>query len=79
MRERIIYLRDDGQDFTAFVVGSDNVIVHAQPFQGWVWRGFRILQKRICLGALLRIQKPGQKPLTLRYPVVAVGKYRKAA
>jgi len=74
-----IELRDEGQDFTKLFLDGDGVITGAAPFQGWLWKGYQVLQKRIRAGMFLRIRKPGQKPLRLRYPVIAVATIREPA
>jgi hypothetical protein len=70
--ELIVQLEDHGQDFLEFDVDKDNVIIEARPFQGWLWRGRKILQGRIRRGMKLKLQKPGEHVLTLNYPVRAV-------
>jgi len=74
-----IELFDAGQDFTKLFVDGDGVITGAWPFQSWVWKGFQILQKKIRVGMLLKIRKRGEKPLRLRYPVIAVSTIREPA
>jgi hypothetical protein len=68
---KIVDLEDRGQDFTSFYVDDDNVITDAVPFQGWVWSGFRIHQKRIRVGMKLRMAKGAQR-IVLRYAVVGI-------
>lgn len=72
MQNRIIELEDLGQDFTEFEVDKQNVIVAARPFQGWLWKGFEIIQHQITPRMKLRLRKRGQQTLVLKYSVVAV-------
>jgi len=69
---QIIEIEDQGQDFTEIHVDENNVITETRPFQGWLWKGFQIVQKQICRGMKLRLRKRGTKPLILKYPVISV-------
>jgi hypothetical protein len=40
---KLIHFKDDGQDFTEWVVGDDNVVIESQPFQTGVWKGYVIM------------------------------------
>lgn len=66
----IIHIEDQGQDFTEFYVDDSNVIIDAQPFQGWLWTGYQITNK-IRRRAKLQLRK-GPKSLTLKYRVVKI-------
>ena len=76
---QIIEIEDQGQDFTKFCIDENNIIVDAGPFQGWLWKGFQVIQKRIRPGMKLRLRKRGSKPLILKYPVISVRKGDQAA
>ncbi|HXN71471.1 MAG TPA: hypothetical protein VN861_02845 [Candidatus Acidoferrales bacterium] len=68
-----VELEDLGQDFLVlFVDERTNVIQDATPFQGWLWRGRKVLQKKIYRGLHLKLSKPGEPPLQLRYAVESV-------
>ncbi len=62
-----IDLEDKGQDFTTFYV-ENGVIIHVEPFQGWVWRGKQFTQTSFAAGDPL-IFKDGPR---LNYHVAAV-------
>ena len=69
----IVQIEDQGQDFTSFVLDSKNVIVETKPFQGWVWNGAKILNRRIKPGCRLKLVGPRDKIVReLRYPVISV-------
>ncbi len=71
---RVIELADKGQDFTRLIVNDENVITNALPFQGWVWKGWKISQKSIRRGMRLKLSKHGQNTLVLKYPVIKVSR-----
>jgi len=75
---RIVKLEDHGQDFTEFHVDRTNTIIDARPFQGWVWKGFRIEQRRIKPGMHVTLTKTGKNPMTLKYAVRSVTTVRSA-
>jgi hypothetical protein len=40
---KVIHFKDEGQDFTEWVVGDDNIVIESWPFQTAVWKGTVIL------------------------------------
>jgi hypothetical protein len=68
---RLIELEDEGQDFTAFAINANRIIVAALPFQTSVWKDYAIVQKTLRPGIHLQLLKNG-KVLRLRYAVTKI-------
>lgn len=73
----IIELEDRGQDFTRLFLNSRSVITGAAPFQGWLWRGYRVTNKSIRRGTQLTLKMKGREETTLKYRVVRVAKVKR--
>jgi hypothetical protein len=72
---------DAGQDFLEWDI-EKNVVTGCRPFQGSVWCGTRIINRKIEPGTRLRIAThTGGRPftLTLNYPVAKVLPLKPAA
>lgn len=65
---KIVELEDQGQGFLRFYLDKHGVITHTEPFQGWLWNGRRVLQKKIEVGTRLRLGKDGEKPRVIEIP-----------
>lgn len=71
---KTIKLEDHGQDFLEWDIEKGRV-VGCRPFQGSVWIGTRVLNKRPRKGSVLRIIPPRQRAAnTLKYRVESVGR-----
>lgn len=70
MKQRI-FLEDHGQDFLRWDI-EDGVVVDCQPFQGWLWIGTKVYNKKIAPGDILEISTKTLEHTTLNYPVEKV-------
>jgi len=69
--KQTIYLEDHGQDFLEWDI-EDGVVVGCRPFQGWLWKGTKVLNTEILPGDMLDIVSSTGELLTLNYPVERV-------
>jgi hypothetical protein len=67
--ETVIHLEDLGQDFLRLIVRR-SVVVAAEPFQGWLWQGAKIVSKPQ-VGRRLKLVQ-GHLSATLQYPVTKI-------
>jgi hypothetical protein len=77
IKEILIELEDRGQDFTHFYVDGNDYVIDAHRFKTFtapeflVWKGYRVANKVIRKGTLLRLVKDGKRTV-LKYPVIKV-------
>lgn len=39
-----ITFEDKGQDFLRWIIDEDNIVIDSQPFQGWLWCGYVVIE-----------------------------------
>lgn len=70
---KTIILEDHGQDFLEWDIDEKGVVVGCRPFQGSIWCGVKVRNKRPRKGSILRIFVPKlRKETTLKYLVKAI-------
>ncbi len=77
IKETLIELEDRGQDFTHFYVDGNDYVIDARRSQSFtapefqIWKGYRVANKVIRKGALLRLVKDGRESV-FKTPVIKV-------
>lgn len=70
---KTIVLEDHGQDFLEWDIDEKGVVVGVRPFQEWLWKGTRVLNKIVREGSILKIRLPRRRTdTTLKYRVESV-------
>lgn len=69
-----IEFADHGQDFLRWKI-RDSIVTDCQPFQGGIWCGMRVLNRRLRFGDFVRLAAAVNRPaMTVRYAVVRATK-----
>lgn len=72
---RTITFADYHQDFMWFQIDERGVVQECGPFQGWMWRGYRVLNhKKLFAGGPVRLkpQDKDSEETWLKYPILQV-------
>ncbi len=81
MLYRLITFEDHGQDFLKWLINEDNVIVHCEPFQSWLWNGRKVLTETLVVGGNIKfVTNTYPEGIELKYPIKSIetdntGKY----
>ena len=70
-----ITFEDRGQDFLTWDINNDNVVENCRPFQGIIWNGCKVVNKKLEIGDKVVIQDriiTGARPRTIQYPIINV-------
>jgi hypothetical protein len=84
IKETVIELADCGQNFKQFYVDGNNFVTDARRFanrlspESHIWKGYRILNKVIRKGTVLRLVKDG-KERVIKYPVFKITRHHTIA
>ncbi|ODV27963.1 MAG: hypothetical protein BGP10_12270 [Rhodanobacter sp. 68-29] len=72
---KTIHFADHGQDFLAWDVAADGVVLDVRPYQGWLWKGCKVINlAELAPGGIVMFTRPGdgEHALTIKHPVADV-------
>lgn len=70
----VLTFDDQGQDFLRWTLNERGIVVKCEPFQGPIWRGFRVLDfQNLTEGSMVFIKK-NDEIRTIKYPLISVQK-----